>query len=66
LSIGPTDDGLWIVGDADGVCGAVFGTRDEALRFAKSECAAALPWSSEWSFVPALDWSALFAPRRRD
>ena len=65
LSIGPTGDGLWIVRDAEGLCGAVFATRQEALRFAKSECAAA-PWASEWRFVPALELAALFAPRRRD
>jgi hypothetical protein len=65
LSIGPTGDGLWIVRDADGLCGAVFATREEALRFAKSECAAAPAWSSEWRFVPALEMTALFTPRRR-
>ncbi|HXT09869.1 MAG TPA: hypothetical protein VN715_23425 [Roseiarcus sp.] len=65
LSIGPSGDGLWIVRDADGLCGAVFATRDEALRFAKSECAAAPPWSCEWRFVPALELTALFTPRRR-
>jgi hypothetical protein len=64
LSIGPTRDGLWVVCDADGVCGAVFATREEALRFAKSECEADLPAPSEWSFAPAMDLDSLFAPKR--
>ncbi len=65
LLIGPAADGLWIVRDAEGRCGAVFATREEALRFARSECAAAPPWSAEWRFVPALELNALFTPRRR-
>ena len=65
LSIGPTGDGLWIVRDADGLCGAVFATRAEALRFARKECAAAPPWSSEWRFVPSLELTSLFTQRRR-
>jgi len=62
LWIGPSRDGLWVVRDADGVCGAVFIGREDALRFAKSECEAVLPSASEWRFVPALDLTSLFAP----
>jgi hypothetical protein len=66
LWIGPTGDGLWVVRDAEGVCGAVFIGREDALRFAKSECEAALPAASEWRFVPALDLTSLFAqPQER-
>jgi hypothetical protein len=60
LLIGPSCDGLWIVRDAAGVCGAVFVGREQALHFAKSECEAA-GWSAGWRFVPALDFAALFA-----
>ena len=66
LRIGPTREGRWIVADADGLCGAVFVSREEALRFVKAECGATPPWTSQWRFVAALGWSALFARRRRD
>ena len=61
LLIGPSVDGLWIVCDAQGVCGAVFTGRDDALHYAKSECEAALPRGSEWRLVASLDLRALFA-----
>ncbi len=66
LRIGPTRDGLWVVRDAEGVCGAVFVGRKDALRFAKHECDAALPAASEWLFVPVLDLTALFAPPQQE
>jgi len=61
LLIGPSCDGLWIVCDAQGVCGAVFTGRDDALHYAKSECEAAQPRSGEWRLVAALDLRSLFS-----
>jgi hypothetical protein len=61
LLIGPSRDGLWIVCDVEGVCGAVFTGRDDALHYAKRECEAAQPRSSEWRLVASLDLRALFA-----
>ncbi len=61
LLVGPSRDGLWIVRDADGVCGAVFSGRDDALHYAKSECEATLPRSSEWRLVAGLDLTSIFA-----
>ncbi len=64
--VGPSRDGLWVVRDADGVAGAVFIEREQALHFVKSECEALLPIPAAWIFVPALDLGALFAPPPRD
>jgi hypothetical protein len=61
LLIGPSRDGLWIVCDTQGVCGAVFTGRDDALHYARSECEAAQPRGSEWRLVASLDLRALFA-----
>jgi hypothetical protein len=60
LLVGPSRDGLWIVCDAEGVCGAVFTSRDKALHYAKSECLAAQPRSCEWRLVASLDLPSLF------
>ena len=60
LAIGPSADGLWIVRDENGVCGAVFNSRDEALNYARAECEAA--GGSEWRLVSNLDMAAIFAP----
>jgi hypothetical protein len=61
LLIGPSGTGLWIVCDANGVCGAVFTGRDDALHYAKSECEAAHQRGGEWRIVASLDLRALFA-----
>ena len=58
LFVGPSRDGLWIVRDARGVCGAVFNSRDKALSFARAECASG---AGEWRFVEALDLGEIFA-----
>jgi hypothetical protein len=60
--IGPSNDGLWIVRDDEGLCGALFKAREDAVHFAKSECEAST--SSGWRFVAALDLGAMLAPRR--
>ena len=61
LLIGPSREGLWIVCDTQGVCGAVFAGRDDALQYARSECEAAQPRGGEWRLVASLDLRALFA-----
>jgi hypothetical protein len=61
LLIGPSCDGLWIVCDAEGVCGAIFISRADALHYAKSECEAAQPRPCEWRLVASLDLPSLFA-----
>jgi len=61
LLIGPSVEGLWIVCDTQGVCGAVFAGRDDALQYARSECEAAQPRGGEWRLVASLDLRALFA-----
>jgi hypothetical protein len=61
LLIGPSREGLWIVCDGDGVCGAVFTRREAALQNAKSECEAARPRNSEWRLVASLDLTSIFA-----
>jgi hypothetical protein len=61
LLVGPSRDGLWIVRDAAGICGAVFSGRDDALHYAKSECEAALPRSSDWRLAPELDLTSIFS-----
>ena len=65
LLVGPSHDGLWIVSDANGVCGALFNRREEALHFAREECAAARPAPADWRLVETLDPSSLFAPAGR-
>jgi hypothetical protein len=61
LLIGPSGDGLWIVQDAAGVCGAVFMSREDALHYAKSECEAAQPRPCEWRLVASLELRSIFA-----
>jgi hypothetical protein len=62
LLVGPSQEGLWIVRDVDGVCGALFRRREDALHFAAQECQAASPAPAEWRLVGALDAATLFAP----
>jgi hypothetical protein len=59
LLVGPSHDGLWIVRDCAGVCGAVFTARDAALRFARSECEAM--GFAGWRLVASLDLPSIFS-----
>ena len=58
--VGPDRDGLWIVCDTEGYCGAVFVDREQALDFVRSECEALRPAVAEWRIVPALDRRSMF------
>ena len=62
--IGQSPGGLWIVCDDEGMCGALFKAREDAVHFVKSESEASGSPASEWRFVAALDLRALLAPRR--
>ena len=58
LEVGPTREGLWLVHDAAGACGALFRDREAALKFARELCEAG--GAGRFRVVAALDVAVLF------